>query len=217
MKKTILVLALVAGLTPFAGNAKAAIITSSVNQTVRNPNSTLQSSGLYRYVFGFENGSFNNGFVGGNPTNQFTIEVGGLDNGNSIQSSLWSYGQNDLSYSISNTSSRVLAGQTVDSSLTFSQTSTYLGTDPDTHYYIGLQSDGYFGVATILLDSGASGGNGYGFVLDRIAFNNVSGQGIVAGSDTAAVPEASQVAASLLLIAGISGFVIMKRKKVASA
>jgi hypothetical protein len=80
-----------------------------------------------------------------------------------------------------------------------------------------LQSDGYFGVATILLDSGASGGNGYGFVLDRIAFNNVSGQGIVAGSDTAAVPEASQVAASLLLIAGISGFVIMKRKKVASA
>jgi len=217
MKKTILVLALVAGLTPFAGNAKAAIITSSVNQTVRNPNSTLQSSGLYRYVFGFENGSFNNGFVGGNPTNQFTIEVGGLDNGNSIQPSLWSYGQNDLSYSISNTSSRVLAGQTVDSSLTFSQTSTYLGTEPDTHYYIGLQSDGYFGVATILLDSGASGGNGYGFVLDRIAFNNVSGQGIVAGSDTAAVPEASQVAASLLLIAGISGFVFLKRKKAVSA
>ena len=217
MKKTILVLALVAGLTSFAGNAKAAIITSSVNQTVRNPNSTLQSTGLYRYVFGFEDGSFNNGFVGGNPTNQFTISVGGLDGGNSLQASLWSYGVNNPSYLISNTSSRVLAGQTVDSSLTFSQTSTYLGTEPNTPYYIGLQSDGYFGVATILLDSGASGGNGYGFVLDRIAFNNVSGQGIVAGSDTAAVPEASQVAASLLLIAGISGFVIMKRKKVASA
>jgi hypothetical protein len=217
MKKTIFVLALASGLFSFAGNAKAAIITSSVNQTVSNPNATLQSSGLYRYVFGFENGSFNNGFLGGNPTNQFTIEVGGLDNGNSIQPSLWSYGQNDLSYSISNTSSRVLAGQTVDSSLAFSQTSTYLGTEPNTPYYIGLQSDGYFGVATILLDSGTSGGNGYGFVLDRIAFNNVFGQGIVAGSDTAAVPEASQVAASLLLLLGISGYVFMKRKKVVSA
>ena len=132
MEKTILALAIVAGLTSFAENAKAAIITSSVNQTVSNPNATLESTGLYRYVFGFEDGSFNNGFVGGNPTNQFTIEVGGLDNGNSIQPSLWSYGQNDLSYSISNASSRVLAGQTVDSSLTFSQTSTYLGTEPNT-------------------------------------------------------------------------------------
>jgi hypothetical protein len=217
MKKTILALALIAGLTSFAGNAKAAIITSSVNQTVRNPNSTLQSSGAYRYVFGFENGSFNNGFVGGNPTNQFTIETGWLDGGVSIQPRLWSWGGNDGSYFIANTSSRVSAGQTVDGSLSFSHAPTYLGTESNTPYYIGLQSDGYFGVATILLDSGASGGNGYGFVLDRIAFNNVSGQGIVAGSDTAAVPEASQVAASLLLIAGISGFVIMKRKKVASA
>jgi hypothetical protein len=217
MKKTILALALASGLTSFAGNANAAIITSSVNQTVRNPNATLQSTGLYRYVFGFEDGSFNNGFVGGNPTNQFTIEVGGLDNGNSIQPSLWSYGQNDLSYPIANTSTRVLAGQTVDYSLTPSQSSTYLGTEANTPYYIGLFSDGYFGVATILLDSGTYGGNGYGFVVDRIAFNNVSGQGIVAGSDTAAVPEASQVAASLLLLVGISGFVIMKRKKAVSA
>jgi len=80
-----------------------------------------------------------------------------------------------------------------------------------------LFSDGYFGVATILLDSGTYGGNGYGFVVDRIAFNNVSGQGIVAGSDTAAVPEASQVAASVLLLVGISGFVFLKRKKAVSA
>jgi hypothetical protein len=80
-----------------------------------------------------------------------------------------------------------------------------------------LQSDGYFGVATLRLDNGTVGGNGYGFVLDRIAFNNVSGQGIVAGSDTAAVPEASQVAASVLLLVGISGFVFLKRKKAVSA
>jgi len=221
MKKTILALALVAGLTSFAENAKAAIITSSVNQTVSNPNATLQSTGLYRYVFGFEDGSFNNGFVGGNPTNQFTISVGGLDGGNSLQASLWSYGANNPSYSISNTSSRVLAGQTVDSSLSFSHAPTYLGTEPNTSYYIGLQSDGYFGVATLRLDNGSVGGNGYGFVLDRIAFNNVSGQGIVAGSDTAGVPagvpEASQVAASVLLLVGISGFVFLKRKKAVSA
>jgi hypothetical protein len=142
---------------------------------------------------------------------------GGLDNGLSVQAYLWSWGGNDLTYSIANTSARVLAGQTVDSSLSFFQGSTYLGTEPNTPYYIGLRSDGYYGVATLRLDNGTVGGNGYGFVIDRIAFNNVSGQGIVAGSDTAAVPEASQVAASLLLLAGISGFVIMKRKKVVSA
>ena len=36
------------------------------------------------------------------------------------------------------------------------------------------------------------------------------------GSTTAAVPESSQVAASLLLVAGIAGFVIVKRRKEAS-
>lgn len=215
MKKTILVLALVAGLTSFAGNAKAAIITQNLNQTVENP--TFGAPGSDWYVFGFKSGSFNNGYVGGIATNQFTIETGGLDNGLSVQPYLWSWGGNDLTYSIANTSARVLAGQTVDSSLSFFQGSTYLGTEPNTPYYIGLRSDGYYGVATLRLDNGTVGGNGYGFVIDRIAFNNVSGQGIVAGSDTAAVPEASQVAASFLLLAGISGFVIMKRKKAVSA
>ena len=215
MKKTTLVLALVAGLTSFAGNAKAAIITQNLNQTVENP--TFGASGSDWYIFGFKSGSFNNGYVGGIATNQFTIETGGLDNGLSVQPYLWSWGGNDLTYSIANTSARVLAGQTVDSSLSFFQGSTYLGTEPNTPYYIGLRSDGYYGVATLRLDNGTVGGNGYGFVIDRIAFNNVSGQGIVAGSDTAAVPETSQVAASLLLLAGISGFVIMKRKKAVSA
>lgn len=219
MKKTILSLVLVAGLASFAENAKAAIITSSVNQTYSNPG--FGPTGLNRYVFGFESGSFNGGFVGGNPTNQFTIETGGLDGGGDyVQPYLWSYGGNDFTYSIAHTSARVLAGQTVDGSLSFSQGSayaTYLGTEPNTPYYIGLQSDGYFGVATLRLDNGSVGGNGYGFVLDRIAFNNVSGQGIVAGSDTAAVPEASQVAASVLLLVGISGYVFLKRKKAVSA
>ena len=89
MKKTILVLALVAGLTSFAGNAKAAIITQNLNLTVGNP--TVGASGSDWYVFGFKSGSFNNGYVGGIATNQFTIETGGLDNdGNSIQPYLWS-------------------------------------------------------------------------------------------------------------------------------
>jgi len=223
MKKTILALAFVAGLTSFAGNTKAAIIIQNLNLTYSNPG--FGPTGLDRYVFGFESGSFNDGFVGGIATNQFTIETGGLDGGGAyVQPYLWSYGDNDLSYSIAHTSARVLAGQTVDGSLSFSQGlayATYLGTEPNTSYYIGLQSDGYFGVATLRLDNGSVGGNGYGFVLDRIAFNNVSGQGIVAGSDTAAVPagvpEASQVAASVLLLVGISGFVIMKRKKAVSA
>jgi hypothetical protein len=218
MKKTTLVLALVAGLTSFAGNATAAIIIQNLNLTYSNPG--FGAPGSTGYLFGFKSGSFNNGSVGGIATNQFTIETGGLDGGLSIQPRLWSYGGNDLSYSIANTSSLVSAGQTVDGSLSFSEGPTYptyLGTEPNTPYYIGLQSDGYFGVATLRLDNGSVGGNGYGFVLDRIAFNNVSGQGIVAGSDTAAVPEASQVAASVLLLVGISGFVFLKRKKAVSA
>jgi hypothetical protein len=123
---------------------------------------------LTGYLFGFKSGTFNDGFVGGIATNQFIIETGGLDGGLSIQPWLWSYGGNDLSYSIAHTSARVLPGQTVD----FSQGNdcpTYLGTEPNTSYYIGLQSDGYFGVATLRLDNGTVGGNGYGFVLDRIA------------------------------------------------
>ena len=215
MKKTILALAFVAGLTSFAGNANAAIIIQNLNITYSNPEPGAPGSAWYN--FGFKSGSFNDGYVGGIATNQFTIETGGVDNGLSQQPWLWSWGGNDGSYSIANTSARVLAGQTVDSSLSFFQGSTYLGTEPNTPYYIGLRSDGYFGVATLRLDNGSVGGNGYGFVLDRIAFNNVSGQGIVAGSDTAAVPEASQVAASVLLLVGISGFVIMKRKKAVSA
>ena len=51
MKKTILVLALVAGLTSFTGNAKAAIITQNLNQTVENP--TFGAPGSDWYVFGF--------------------------------------------------------------------------------------------------------------------------------------------------------------------
>ena len=215
MKKTILALAFVGGLIPFVGNAKAAIIVQNLNLTYSNPEFGAPGSDWYN--FGFKSGSFNDGYVGGIATNQFTFETGGLDNGLSIQPWLWSWGGNDGSYSIANTSSLVSAGQTVDGSLSFSQGPTYLGTEPNTPYYIGLRSDGYFGVATLRLDNGTVGGNGYGFVLDRIAFNNVSGQGIVAGSDTAAVPEASQVAASFLLLAGISGFVIMKRKKAVSA
>jgi len=215
MKKTILALAFVAGLTSFAGNANAAIIIQNLNLTYSNPGFGAPGSAWYN--FGFKSGSFNDGYVGGIATNQFTFETGGLDNGVSKQPWLWSYGENDGSYSIAHTSARVSAGQTVDGSLSFSQAPTYLGTEPNTSYYIGLRSDGYFGVATLRLDNGSVGGNGYGFVVDRIAFNNVSGQGIVAGSDTAAVPEASQVAASLLLLVGISGFVFLKRKKAVSA
>jgi hypothetical protein len=40
---------------------------------------------------------------------------------------------------------------------------------------------------------------------------------IIQGSSTAAVPEPSQVATSLLLAAGIAGFVIVKRRNEASA
>jgi len=219
MKKTILALAFVAGLTSLAGNANAAIIIQNLNLTYSNPG--FGAPGSTGYLFGFKSGSFNNGSVGGIATNQFTIETGGLDGGLSIQPRLWSWGGNDGSYFIANTFSLVSVGQTVDGSLSFSHAPTYLGTEPNTSYYIGLQSDGYFGVATLRLDNGSVGGNGYGFVLDRIAFNNVSGQGIVAGSDTAAVPagvpEASQVAASVLLLVGISGFVFLKRKKAVSA
>jgi hypothetical protein len=59
--------------------------------------------------------------------------------------------------------------------------------------------------------------NGIWTALDQannldMTFNDMTGQFLV----TAAVPEPSQVAASLLLAAGIAGFVIVKRRKEAS-
>ncbi len=84
--------------------------------------------------------------------------------------------------------------------------------------------DSVFGWGGIYL--GANGYNsifgGYPFV-NAYSANNAGLDGIVftaasdtAASDTAAVPEPSQVAASLLLVAGIAGLVIVRRRKEAS-
>jgi len=68
------------------------------------------------------------------------------------------------------------------------------------------------------MEATVSGANSYdgnvSFTLDQFAYDN-TGASIMVGQTeaaTAAVPEPSQVAASLLLVAGIVGFVIVRRK-----
>ena len=80
--------------------------------------------------------------------------------------------------------------------------------------YVGLEAVGrngefYYGWASFT-DLGGI------MTINDAAFNTTAGASITSGGGTAAVPEPSQVAASLLLVAGIAGIVIVKRRKEAS-
>jgi hypothetical protein len=67
----------------------------------------------------------------------------------------------------------------------------------------------YYGWVNVIVDASS-------ISFGQAAVQTTANAPINAGQ-TAAVPEASQVAASVLLLVGISGFVIMKRKKAVSA
>ena len=208
MKKTILALALVVGLTSFAGNAKAAIITQNLNQTSSSPSG--QS-----IFFGYDNinqsirtistGAWGVAAVFGKPGSESTdIPAFGFADG--VGLSAWS--RNPISF-----------GQDI-----------ITGAGGLTGYGGGVggyttATSGYYGVIFNNTNS-PSAPKYYGWVnvivdatsisFAQAAVETTANAPINAGQ-TAAVPEASQVAASLLLLVGISGFVIVKRKKALSA
>jgi hypothetical protein len=79
----------------------------------------------------------------------------------------------------------------------------------DDRWDIQANGRGAYAIATLL--NNTSGDSFYLYTATQITDVKVE-----ASHSTAAVPEPSQVAASLLLIGGIAGFVIVKRRKEAS-
>lgn len=206
MKKTILALALAAGLTSFAGSAKAGIINANLNETTAG-----QPIG-----FGFNNGAitsdYNYGIDG--RWSSFYDRFSGTYTFGSIGFTMGQYNGSKFS---DMGSIPLSFGTTIDSSLSFTGGN---GWSSD----VCNNTSGYWGVAFNQGDGNFNYGwvqvqvNDSGMTFGEAAVNTTLNEAIVAGDigSTAAVPEPSQVAASLLLAAGIAGFVIVKRRKEAS-
>jgi hypothetical protein len=187
MKKILLALAFTAGLTSFAGSAKAGLtfdwsFVGTVQGTVEGTVSgvlTLNDAGTAAtsvYVTGAPlsyDSTFN--YADSGKVN-FGANGFAVDNGNIIGANFFSFdpgiGEVGLAYKYEQNA------YGTDGNWTFDKPGTY-----------------------VLSDQGVAG----------INFTPATG-----GTDTAAVPEPSQVAASLLLVGGIAGFVIVKRRKEAS-
>jgi hypothetical protein len=195
MKKTILALALAAGLTSFAGSAKAGLLLSINDSDPRNVifTATGETTDVTGNVRG---GGFRlNGFFTDNPGG-YTVwtPVGNLtDNRGESLNEAYNGGAR---------------------SLTFWTSGHLVKEGPGTAFF-GSSALDMRNFAN-LLPSDGTGGNvvlpGFGIMGTWGIVNPVD-----APSDVAAVPEPSQVAASMLLVAGIAGFVIVKRRKEASS
>jgi len=212
MKKTVLALALAAGLTSFAGSAKASI--------VFNPNPNFSVTGDYFATHNLlphdDNGA---GFylIQNNPQAGQYIDFGNGDGFYSPGYSSSAYLSAFASYFTPAT-----LGDTISSNSSFG--SGY-GLDNGTQYvgFYLIDANNNNQTYNGWLQATVSGVNSdYGdvsFTLDQFAYDN-TGASIMVGqteATPAAVPEPSQVAASLLLVAGIAGFVIVRRQKNALA
>ena len=178
MKKTLLALALVAGLTSFAGSAKAGLV--NVN------------------------------FSTGNGANDFSGQIFGLnDNGDSTPTSIL----------VKSIGGKTLASEFSFSSLGFHGFNFNVSNGVVT--YLDWRSIAYQGNFAALEFDNYPWGAWNNFMSQAPDYMNVNVDNnnpvsftIDNGSgSTAAVPEPSQVAASLLLVGGIAGFVIVRRRK----
>ena len=208
MKKTILALAIAAGLTSFAGNAKASIVYNG------NPNFTQSGGyfGTHNILPHADNGA---GFylIQEDPQAAQSYDFG------------WGYtidipGQPSYSRlsAFASYFTPATFGQTISSNSSFGS-GYYLdnGTQYIGFYLIDADNSNqtYNGWMKATVSGADSYDENISFTLDQFAYDN-TGASIVVGQTvaaTAAVPEPSQVAASLLLIGGIAGFVIVRRRK----
>jgi len=199
MKKTLLALALAAGLTSFAGSAKAGLSfdftmiddlnpSKSVNlNLILNDAGTSATSASITGSTGGIHFDANRNFVSDAYDNAFSV-----DNGKITSASFDSYIQQYASYGSINILHRlsIQSHRLVDFDFVMEPHFSYGDTVYD--YRLNHAAGGYTQYDTVDASVG------------------------IPGADTAAVPEPSQVAASLLLAAGIAGFVIVKRRKDAS-
>jgi len=215
MKKTILALALAAGLASFAGNAKAEIINLVINQST--------SARTLLYVPS-----------NGNGISDLGIQAAGFfgldDNGNGIEfrnkQSYTMPGMPGIPARVVNQPEKVVSGNANFMSMTsllaagttISSTSTFLGSfsyvypssSPD-QQYVGLEAVGrngefYYGWASFT-DLGGI------MTLNDAAFNTTAGASITVAADTAAIPEPSTYA--LFGIGTIGLLMVLRRKRTA--
>jgi hypothetical protein len=171
MKKTLLALALAAGLTSFAGSAKAALT---------------------------YNWSFNNDYTSGSGWGETTSGTitGTVGQGGAFRAISATYSSGSIAGQLYfpdnrdglNVTSGILSGG-------------FCYDDFALNYNLGYGEWSYINITTPEYISAFNFGSG-------TTFSAATG-----GADTAAVPEPSQVAASLLLVGGIAGFVIVRRRK----
>ena len=245
MKKTILALALAAGLTSFAGNAKATIVFQEFNQSIADGQP---------YSFGFNGSSITSGSgdysLTYSPSKFYPAETDS-----------WTYEGVDYSYTFPAYTSPI--SLLVDDAYTQSATALYPGTQGNAYGPNPQQGNAvsnynranqvpqgtYYGESTYGIANtqnqaiwlafmpnanniygGYSGWAEFSFnnaeaVLGAVAFatsgditigdtgNGMYNPVVLQDVSPAAVPEPSQVAASLLLVGGIAGFVIVRRRK----
>jgi hypothetical protein len=192
MKKTILALALAAGLTSFAGSAKAGLVNYYFSTTGNNSSGNL---------FG---GTFD-------PSDKnFSGEIFGLSDSGTSQASkveIHSFGGKKLTSPIvqelppSYFNNWIFTVENGNVSQTYWQ---YTANSVDAQLTFWDFPWGYANQCII---------NSTG---DVIFSTNPYEYTLATDASIAAVPEPSQVAASLLLAAGIAGFVIVKRRQEAS-
>ena len=195
MKKTLLALAIAAGLTSFVGSAKAGL----------TYNWSMAGSGNYQSSTDVVGGQLTLNDAGTQATSAYvTSDIGGnVHFDRSI---------NLVDY-VSNSSPNTFTVE--NGKITTCEFVSLGNKNPIYHLYFNVY--GSINIyATVLSDGDGSqiyNNNVNNFRgMDGISFTPVT-----AVADTAAVPEPSQVAASLLLVGGIAGFVIVKRRKEASA
>ena len=207
MKKTFLALALAAGLTSFAGSAKASLVYNfdfkqgAIDLTGQLVLSSADASALETYAASPGGAPFL-GYVGNGTSVTYTITGNHLVNGTYTitpgSGTGYDYGANFvfLGYAPFNPLGTLINKND--------------GTSVLMDFKISDGINGNFDWDASTLGVGANKGTEWPFSFVNA---NLVPYYLSAVQDTAAVPEPSQVAASLLLAAGIAGFVIVKRRK----
>jgi len=208
MKKTILALALVAGLTLYTGNAKAETIVTTLNED-------MTKFSIFSYQIS------QNSVTGANPGEGFS--VGGYNAKNYQQGYYFSGGMSFVQtgeeywegyYNFYKMSSFLLQlGSTIDGSTSFkSNDYDYNDGNPFTgKIYQGFRADvegnTYYGYIQ------GTGNGGTTWTLDSISFNSTPGASVTVIDTTEAIPEPSTYA--LFGIGAIGMLMVMRRKKTA--
>ena len=202
MKKTMIALALAAGLTSFSGSAKADILKLSGAEfeslSGALPYSTPSQTDYWGIAIAFDGTSFNFGRYAVSVNNNWTINAPDSMDGFSLHA--------NPGYTI--TSSPIVFGATIDSTLGF--THDIYGIDSsfsNAYYGLAYQAGGDFNYGWLELSY-----NGSDSTLVAGGMKTTLNESITAGqTDTAAVPEPSTYA--LFGIGAIGMLMVRRRKK----